>query len=143
MSEDFATLWDHSNSHLAKAKGERSHGSFIYRVQNLKEKEQLYIGVPVVSNAFYTKLTGLKQSDFQIVARLVSPDNPDGQEYEFDERVDVFLGEEYYQNLRHEGLEESKKVHDKIIQSDILHLQWQEVRDFTSGEPKLKKDVIY
>lgn len=39
MSEDFATLWDHGNSHLAKAKGQKMHGNLIYRVENLKEKE--------------------------------------------------------------------------------------------------------
>lgn len=102
----------------------------------------MYIGVQSF-NQFFTHMTGLKQSDFQIVARLVSPDNLDGQEYEFEERLDVFLGEDYYENLRHEGLEESKKVHDKIVQSDMLHLQWQEVRDYSSSQPELKKDVIY
>lgn len=71
---------------------------------------------------FYTGLTGLKQSDFLIVARLVDEDNYQGQEYDFEERVDVFLGEDYYENLRAKGMEESKFVHDKIIQSDILHL---------------------
>ena len=30
-----------------------------------------------------------------------------------------------------------------IVGSDSLHVQWQEVRDFSSGEPKVMKNVIY
>lgn len=34
-------------------------------------------------------------------------------------------------------------MHNKIIQSDVLHIQWQEVRDYSDSQPKIKKDVIY
>lgn len=91
----------------------------------------------------YEELAGLRQSDFSIEARVVGKDNPWGSEYQFEDRLDVLLGEDYYQKLRAKGLEPSKFEHDKIRQNDMVHLQWQEVHDYSSLEPALTKDVIY
>lgn len=95
------------------------------------------------TNELYDELASLRQSDFSIEARVVGKDNPWGSEYQFEDRLDVLLGEDYYQKLRAKGLEPSKFEHDKIRQNDMVHLQWQEVHDYSTLEPALTKDVIY
>lgn len=66
-----------------------------------------------------------------------------GTEYQFEDMVKILVGEQYYDQRKALGLKDKDAEHDRIPQHDIVFVKWQEVYEYASAKPTVKKNVIY
>lgn len=97
VSEDFDSIWEDSNSftELTESKVSEVHGSLVYRVNDLLDLDQLFIGVQS-NNEFFEELKGTEESRFQIHAKSVPRSKNSIYQYSFSESIKVLQPGEHY-----------------------------------------------